>query len=131
MYSISSLSISLFNTESGQPSAIGGLGGLVYTDPNNGAIFSLGFQPTGQSTINCTPMPVGFSQTSMCDTIFLGANTATTVFPGQGNEANGLQGGQATGAPLYDNAAAKGFGVAGKVGQVAAGLAAVGAGLML
>jgi hypothetical protein len=127
----SSSSDQITHTTLGQPSAIGGLGGLVYTDPNNGAIFSLAFQPTGQSTINCTPMPVGFSQTAMCDTVFLGPSTATTIFPGQNNEANGVQGGLATGAPLYDNAAAREVGAAGKFGQVAVGLIAVGAGLIL
>jgi hypothetical protein len=68
-------------------------------------------------------MPVGFAQTTMCDTIFLGANTATTIYPGQNNGAQGTQ--------LFDNAAARETGVAGRLGQYAIGLAAVGAGMML
>jgi hypothetical protein len=112
------------HSELGQASAIGGLGGLVYTDPNNGAIFSLAFQPTGQSTINCTPMQVGFSDTTMCDTIFLGPSTATTIFPGQNN------GGQGQNTQLFDNAAPRETGIA-RLGQYAIGLAAVGAGMML
>jgi hypothetical protein len=142
--------------------------------------------------INCSQMPIGFAQTSFCDTIFLGLNTATTIYPGQNNggpmvggsgsqtcytlsnngqmsttcaqiqdpgQAQGQSvffttstqsfcntfnnGGQistsctanlvtlATRTQLFDNAAARETGVAGRMGHIAVGLAAVGAGFIL